>query len=888
MDYYSLPVKDVLFNLRTKPEGLTRAEVASRRLQYGRNELDKKSHTTPLKIFFSQFSDFLILLLLVATVISLILGEMLDAAAMIAIVLLAAALGFVQEYKAEKAMEALERISAPHARVRRDGKVEKIPASEVVPGDILLLEAGDVVPADARIIKESGLNIDEASLTGESVPSKKVIDPFPKETHLPDQENMAFMGTVVTYGSGEAAVVATGMSTEMGTIAATLQATKDVKTPLQKKFARMARQIGFGVIILVAIVFVAGLIRGDTSAPDLLIFALSLAVAAVPSSLPAIVTIGLSMGAKTLAKKNMIIKKLPATESLGSTTVICTDKTGTLTKNEMTVTRVFANNEDYTVEGTGYKPEGSIQKDGKRVPTNSIEMLLRTCVLCNNAELQHVKEWSIVGDPTEGALLVLARKGGLKEDELARKHEIEAELPFDSERKLMSVVARRGKDRKALVKGAPDILLKHCNRILINGMARTISPRDKKAVLDKNSEYASQALRVLGFAYRDIEKAGDLTPAEVERDLVFVGLAGMIDPARKEVKAAVRECREAGIKIIMITGDHPDTAKSVAEEIGLYRKNDLVITGAELEKIDDKRLDSMLRDISIIARARPIQKSRIVDALKRVGHVVAMTGDGINDAPALKKADIGIAMGITGTDVSKEVAKGILVDDNFATIVNAVEEGRNIYDKIIKSTKYLLSCNMGEIVSVFLAVILRFPLPLIPLQILLMNLLTDGLPALGLSYEPSDEDVMKRPPRDPSDHPLTKNTLLVIVMFGLLMGVGTLFVFHLFDDLVKAQTMAFTTLVCFEMFAVLGNRSLMPFRKLNPFSNLWLLGAVCISIAIQLLVIYVPFLQPVFGTVPISLADWGLIIGVSFTGFLLMELSKITLSTKSLYIHTKS
>ncbi|MBI5225191.1 cation-translocating P-type ATPase [Candidatus Micrarchaeota archaeon] len=868
--------------LDSNKNGLDGKEALKRLGVHGQNELIKKRKKTVLGLFIEQFANILILLLVVATLISLALGELLDAVAMFSIVMLSVFLGFFQEYRAEKAMEALEKITAPLAKVIRGGVHKKIPSKELVPGDIILLEAGDIVPADSRIFEESNLQIDEASLTGESVPSVKFVQRLNENTTVADQDNMAFAGTIVTYGKGEAIVTATGMNTEFGKIASYLQQEKDTKTPLQIKFEEMTKQIGLAVIILVLFVFISGIFKGVLSVPQMLIFSLSLAVAAIPSSLPAIVTISLAIGARELVKKKMIIRKLPAAESLGAVTVICSDKTGTITKNEMTVTKIYSSHEEYSVTGTGYSPEGAfIDSHGKEVLPEKFETLLKVGVLCNNSQVNFADgRWIVEGDPTEGALVVLGAKAAFEQKKLQNIHPTLKELPFDSERKMMSVVIggdNNGQDM-AYIKGATDLLVKHCDRILVDGKVMGMTPDDVKKILAVNNKFAENALRVLGFAYKDGLHSKHSIET-VERKMVFVGLAGMIDPPRDEIFDAVKAAKEAGIKTIIITGDHALTSKAIAQKIGLFEDGDLVLTGEDIDKMGDSELLEKIENVRIFARTLPIQKSRIVDILKKKGHVVAMTGDGVNDAPALKKADIGISMGINGTDVAKEVSKATLADDNFATIVNAISEGRNIYDKIIKSSRYLLSCNAGEITVVFISIILNFPLPLIPMQILLMNLLTDGLPAIGLGLEKSEADVMKRKPRDPTEKPLNKNMILLIVIFGIIMGISSfaLFQANLDSDLDKARTIAFTTLVMFQMFAAVGSRSLHPFQKLNIFENKWLVAGIASSIAIQLAIIYLEPLQPVFKTVALSGRDWVKILLVSSLGFIAMEVGKFFL-----------
>jgi Ca2+-transporting ATPase len=645
----------------------------------------------------------------------------------------------------------------------------------------------------------------------------------------------------------------------------------------------MAKQLSFAVISLVALVFILGYFSLKVDIIVLFLFSLSLAVAAVPSSLPAIVTISLGLGARRLAGKNMIIKRLHAAESLGSVTAICSDKTGTITKNQMTVTKIYFGGKIIDVTGSGYAPEGEFLSQHKTLAEKdlkSLEILFRIGYLCNNAKLtQSENKWTIIGDSTEGSLIVLAKKS-LDEKYFEENFEQKEELPFDSDRKLMSVICENLKKRQteAYVKGAPDMLLNACDRILINEKVRKITKKDKDTILRHNNIFAEESLRVLGAAYRDLPRIKKYDISTIENHLIFVGLVGMIDPPRDDVDQAIRQCTEAGIRVVMITGDHPATAKAISKQIGLLQEGDIILTGADLNNMSDEELGKQIESIRIIARAMPIQKTRIVAALQKNGHIVAMTGDGVNDAPALKKADVGIAMGITGTDVSKEVAKTILADDNFNTIVNAIGEGRNIYDKIIKSTKYLLACNAGEIITVLLAILLGYKfLPLIPLQILLMNLLTDGLPALGLGSENAEDDVMKRSPRDPKENPITREMLILIIFFGIAMGLGTLFVFDMYlarGNISYAQTMAFTTLVMFEMFAVMSARSFASFKKINPFSNKWLTLGILTSISLQILVIYFAPLQNVFGTVSITWIDWGVILGVSCFGFILMEMSK--------------
>jgi len=900
--FFDESLKDVYLRLNSSERGLPTLEAQNRLKVSGYNELEQKNKHIALTVLINQFKNFLILLLIAAAVISFFVGESLEFYGILAIILLTIVLGFIQEYRAEQAMNVLKKISAPFATVHRDETDSKIPARELVSGDIIILSEGDIVPADVRLIVSEGMEIDEASLTGESMPSKKIVTQLSSGLSVADQSNMAFSGTVVTRGNGKGIVTLTGSKTEFGKIANTIQEMEDTATPLQIKFEKMAKQLTLIVLGLVAIVFIISIFSLDKSdvqwekfIAGLFIFSLSLAVAAIPSALAAIVTISLSRGAKRLASKNMIVKRLPAAESLGAVTVICSDKTGTLTKNQMTITKIFTNNKIIDITGSGYVPVGEFYSGDTKLDSKNLknlDLLFKTGYLCNDAKLvnnvddgkESHNRWAIIGDPTEGSLIVLAKKSNLDEKYVEENYSRVQELPFDSERKLMSTIFENYDNTKteAYVKGAPDFVLHLCSKIMINGKIRAMTKKDRDEILKTNNEFAENALRVLALAYRDVSKLRKYDIASVEKDLVFVGLAGMIDPPREGVKEAIQQCDTAGIRVMMITGDHPMTAKAIARQINLLRDGDIILTGSELDDISDVELERQIDNIRIIARALPIQKTRIVDALQKKGHIVAMTGDGVNDAPALKKADVGIAMGITGTDISKEVAKTILVDDNFATIVNAIAEGRNIYDRILKSTKYLLACNVGEVTTVFFAVLLGFPLPLITLQLLLMNLLTDGLPALGLGSEKAEEDVMMHSPRNPKHNPLTKEMLWLIVIFGAAMGLGTLFAFSLYynTDLQLAQTVAFTTLVMFEMFAVMSARSFASFKKMSPFNNPWLALGILASVSIQLLVVYNPFLQGVFGTVSLGWMHWAVILGISCFGFIMMEMSKLFIKEK--------
>ncbi|RLG14143.1 MAG: ATPase [Candidatus Nanohalarchaeota archaeon] len=869
---------DFLEQFSTSKEGLSESEAKRRLRHYGHNELEQGKKATAISIFLDQFKNALIILLIFACVLSLFLGEKLESFAMFFIIILTAIMGFVQEWRAEKAIEMLKNETAPMAVVCRGGRIKKIPAREVVTGDIVYLEAGDIVCADCKILTLSNLQIDESSLTGESVPVKKIIDLSSSK-----RESMAFMNSIVTVGKATAVVATTGMKTEIGKIAGAIQETEETKTPLQVKFNQMAKQIGVIVISLIVLVSVSSYLSSDIALEAIIMFALALTVAAVPNSLPVVVTVGLSVGAKQLSGKNMLIKKLTAAESLGATTFICSDKTGTLTKNQMTITHVYTSGRIINIGGEGYEPKGDFYIENEKTSPEKLQLLLRIGYLCNNAKLvKNNGKYEIIGDPTEGALIVLGQKGGIREEKIKKDFEFMEELSFDSDRKRMSSIYmnKSSGKKEVYVKGAPDLLIGLCDRIYEDGKIRKITEKDRKLVLKTNDEFAKKALRILGLAYSLTEYSVS-SIEKTEKNLVFIGLVGMIDPPRSEVKESIEQCKTAGIKVMVITGDYSATARAIARQIGLFKEGDLLLSGQEIQKMTDEELEEKIEDIRIIARSQAIQKMRIIDILQKKSHIVAMTGDGVNDAPALKKADIGVAMGITGTEVSKEVSKAILVDDNFSTIVNAVGEGRNIYDKMIKSVRYLLPCNAGEIITMLIAIAFKLPLPLIPLQILLMNLLTDDFPALGLGMEKADDDIMKRKPRNPKEKPITNQMFGLIILFGIIMGIGTVFLFSLYVDenLNKARTVAFTTLVAFEMFAVLSARSLKPsIKKLNPFSNKYLFGAICLSLIIQLVIIYVPFMQMVFETVALNAIDWMRILAVSSIGLIVMEGSKIVLA----------
>jgi len=844
-----------------KHEGMGGAEAKRLLLRHGPNELvEKKGEHIAVK-FVRSFTSFLVLLLIAAAAVAAMLGEMLDAAMIMAIVFLQGVLGFAQEYKAEKSFEALRKMVSPHANVLRGGEVVRIAAREIVPGDVVLLEAGDRVPADGDIFESYGLAADEAALTGESVPVHK------------EAGAEAFMGTVVVAGKGRMLVAGTGMRTRMGKITEMVQTVQKERTPLEEDLEKMGKQLGGGVLVLCAFIFLAGLFRGF-EVVDMFLTSVSLAVAAIPEGLPAVVTITLAVGVQRMSRRNSIVKKLKSVETLGCADVICTDKTGTLTKNEMTVRKVCAGGRLYDVGGVGYVPKGEITLAGKRAENApELQRLMEIGVLCNDSWLKEREGWGIVGDPTEGALLVLAAKGGIWKEEMETGRHVEMEFPFDSERKMMSVVRKVHGRKIAYVKGAPEIIFSRCMGIMERGKARKIERADLERVMRENDALTAKGLRTLALAYRELDGI-KLTHESVERNLVFVGLVGMMDSPREEVKDALALCRSAGIRVIMITGDHPLTAKAIADELGIG--NGKVLTGEELDRMGQEKLVENIEDISVYARVSPAHKLRLVDALNAKGHVVAMTGDGVNDAPALKKADIGVAMGITGTEVAKESADMVLADDNFASIVAAVEEGRGIYDNIRKTIAFLLSGNIAEVAVIFLAVMLGMPLPLIAIQILWINLVTDGLPAVALSVDPIGRDVMARKPRQKGQS-VWKGMGLFIVESPILVTFSILAVFEYIlrgGDVLLAQTMAFTMMVMMEKTQVFCARSLEKPVWRELLGNRWIVLTTLITIAMHVWIIYDPLLNEMFSVKPLSLENWAVVIGLCLFLFAYMEARK--------------
>lgn len=853
-----------------KSVGLTSKQVAELLVIDGKNELAKAKKKNSAKIFASQFKDVMVMILLISTVISVFLGEIYDAITIILIVLLNAILGFIQEFRTEKTLEALKNMTAPTARVYRDGILTQVKASEMVKGDIFEIESGDRVPCDALIIEAKGLFADESILTGEAVPAVKSVALTDENSDELNKPYIAYMGTIITKGNARCKAIATGMSTQMGKVSGMLEEIEDEQTPLQKKLAQLGKVVAAICIGVCIAVFAAGVLRGEPVF-DMLMTGITIAIAAIPEGLPATVTIALALAVRRMLKQKALVHRLHSVETLGCASVICSDKTGTITENKMSVTKLYCARKDYDVLGTGHRISGEIKHDGKQIEPLSdknLNELFTCCCLCNNAQISRVRSsearnfktalsrgsWVTVGDPTEVALLVASSKGGITKDKLKYEYTRIDEIPFDSETKCMQVLVKNKQGNyKSYAKGAVDILISRCSFMLTDKGKIPLTSSMKYEILKKNDRLASKALRLLALAYKDTDKL-----SQSENDMVFIGLIGMLDPPRVEAKKAIRKCAKAHIKTVMITGDHKITACAVAKEAGIMTENSRAVTGAELSNMDDDELAREIENISVFARVNPSHKLRIVKAFKKKGHIVAMTGDGVNDAPAIKEADIGVSMGITGTDVTKQAADVILLDDNFATLVSAVEQGRTIYANIRKFVRYLLSCNIGEVITMFVGIIMGFPIVLLPTQVLLVNLLTDGLPAIALGLEPMESSVMNNPPRKSNEGFFSDGLLSRIFFRGIFIGLGTLgcFVamFRFGYTVNVARTGALLTLVLSQLIHVFECKS----EKKNIFnekyfSNWYLIVAVLISALIVVFSIYSPALQIVFSTVPLNL-----------------------------------
>ena len=918
---HSESIEEIVSIFQTDLEhGLADEEARLRLEKYGKNELQEKERPGFLSMLARQFANFLVIILIIAAVVSALLGEWIDAMAILVIVILNAVVGVIQESKAEQALAALKKMAAPVARVIRGCHQVSVPSAELVPGDVVVLEAGYYVPADMRLTETVNLKIEEASLTGESVPvEKEALLVCERNVCLGDRKNSAFMSTLITYGRGKGIVTGTGMNTEIGRIAEMLQSFKEEPTPLQVKLHQLAKWLGSLCLVICSIIFVygiarntsVGMIASDGVVPylasqkvkiiDLFMAAVSLAIAAIPEGLPAVVTICLALGMQRMIRRHALIRKLPAVETLGCATVICTDKTGTLTQNEMTVVEGWAGGKPFHLEGKGYAPVGGFMRNGSSFDPagdRAVSLLLHGGLMCNDARLERNEEngsqgWLIAGDPTEGALVVAAAKAGLRHGEVEKVLPRVMEVPFDSDRKRMTTVHewKGGSGAQpfaghepflAFVKGAPDVILGLSDKIMIDGDSSALSQEKRDEVAAVNGKMAGQALRVLGIACRPFETLPEsCVSSSIETGLTFVGLLGMIDPARPEAKEAVRTAHEAGLKTVMITGDHKDTAVAVAREIGLLTRGGLVLTGEELDRMSDEELKDKINRVDACCRVSPVHKTRIVDAFKEKGHVVAMTGDGVNDAPALRRANIGVAMGVTGTDVSKETADMVLTDDNFASIVSAIEEGRVIYSNIQKFVFYLISCNLGEIMIIFLALLVGIPVPLRPVQLLMLNLVTDGAPALALGLEKGDPDLMKQPPRSTKEPVINREMRVSTAVQATVMTASVLSAYWLAlnmkpGNVAYAQTVAFVTLAMSELLRAFTARSQhYSVFSIGVFSNKWMVWATGCSAALILLGVYVPFLRPFFDTVPLGWDDWLLMLPFIFSNAIAAEITKV-------------
>lgn len=863
-----LDIDEISSNLKTDVNNGLSTEEAKKRLEkYGPNNLSEKKKRTALSMLLDQFKDYMVIILIIASIVSLFLGEITDAVIILFIILLNAFLGMIQENNAEKSLESLKKLSAPVSRVLRDGKVIEIESQYLVPGDVVFLEAGNFVPADGRIIESANLKIDESALTGESIASEKIAGKLSdKNLNIGDRINMVYMGTIVTYGRGLFVVTETGMDTEMGKIAKMLDNEDKVRTPLQIKLEQLGKYLGTGALIICAIIFIIGVME-KRPVFDMFMTSVSLAVAAIPEGLPAIVTITLALGVQKMIKRNAIIRKLPAVETLGSANVICSDKTGTLTQNKMTVVKVY----------TDFK-----ELDLNDQYDNKADFLLECSTLCTDAFIDD--KGKSFGDPTEVAIVSVFEKNLSKKSDLENKYPRVAEIPFDSDRKMMTTIHKaHDNNYKVITKGAFDNVIERCKYILKDGKIENLTDDDKSKIKLENEKMGNNALRVLAISYKNTDDIPErLNSDDVEKDLIFIGLLGMIDPPREEVKDSVKICKMAGIKPVMITGDHKITAMAIAKELGILNEGDIAVTGRELEAMTDDELYKKVKDVSVYARVSPEHKMRIVKAWQRNNAVVAMTGDGVNDAPALKQADIGAAMGITGTDVAKDSADMILTDDNFATIVAAIEEGRTIYENIKKSIHYLLSCNIGEILVLLIATLAGMPMPLKPIHILWVNLVTDSLPALALGVEPADKDIMTKKPRPKNENIFADGLMFRIPIEGIMIGLVSFiaFLFGLRENLTNARTMAFAVLTFSQLSQAMNARSNKSIFKVGLLKNKYMVLALAVSIFLQLVVILTP-LNAIFDIKNINIYDWDIIVLLSLSPIIIMEI------VKALFFKTK-
>lgn len=885
MEWYKETEEDLLSRLKTNKDlGLSEEAVKESLETKGYNELKEEKAKSFLSKVLAQFNDFLVIILIVASIISFIAGETVDSIVILAIVVVNAFLGLYQEGKAEKSLEALKKMASPNAKVIRNGGTTIVPANTLVPGDIVILETGDIIPADLRLIQSSNLKVDEASLTGESLPVEKNIQVLEEDASLGDRKNMGFMSTIVSYGRGKGVVVATGHDTEIGRIATMIQGIEDETTPLQEKLDELGKYLGIGCIIVCILVFAIGMFQGRNLL-DMFMVSVSLAVAAIPEGLPAIVTIVLALGMNKMVKRNAIVKKLLAVETLGCTTVICSDKTGTLTQNEMTVVKAYTNEEIFNIKklaSDSYQAKNSV----------NLNTLIHIGALCNDAILEKDSgEYKVIGDPTEGSLITLADKNNLSPNELNKIYPRVEELPFDSNRKMMTTIHENFPSSKytALTKGAPDIIIHRCESIYIDGKILPFSDKLKKEVLKTNSEFSKGALRVLALTFKEYETLPDeITSEELEKGMVFVGLVGMIDPPREEAKKAIKHCQTAGIKPIMITGDYKETAFAIAKKLNIAKHEDEAIMGKELDSITDAELKELVKYKTVYARVSPEHKVRIVDALKANGEITAMTGDGVNDALALKRADIGISMGITGTDVAKNTADVILTDDNFSSIVAAVEEGRIIYSNIKKFVFFLLSCNIGEILIILTSILLGLDVPLLPIQLLWLNLVTDSFPALALGVEKGEDEIMKIPPRNADEPILDKGMIKAIIIQSIAIAAGSLLAYNWglktygANRLLRARTITFATLILAELLRAYSSRSEKhSIFEINLFSNKTLTRGTLFSFILLIIVLYLPVLQPIFHTYPLNFSDWKIVILYSLLPLVIGEVYKVFLRKKS-------